>query len=263
VPEGDTVWLTAHRLDQALRDAPLTISDFRIPSLATVELTGEVVTDVAARGKHILMRIASGLTVHSHLRMDGSWYVSRAGQRPRRHPDHMIRVQFGNANWLATGYRIHDLRIVATTNEDELVGHLGPDLLGADWDLDEAVRRLGAQPDRAIGEALLDQRALAGIGNLYKSEALYVERINPWSPVRDIDQLERLVTTARRLMLANRDHPAQSTTGLLSRGDEHWVYRRDGQPCRRCRTPIARADQGPAGESRSTYWCPACQPRTG
>jgi endonuclease-8 len=164
VPEGDTVWLTAHRLDQALTGRPLTISDFRVPSLATVDLTGRTVSAVLARGKHILARLDDDLTVHSHLRMDGSWYLSRAdGPPPRRHPQHLIRARLGNAEWLATGYRVHDLRVVARGAEAELVGHLGPDLLGPDWDPDRAVANLHTRPDQAIGEALLDQRLLAGL----------------------------------------------------------------------------------------------------
>jgi endonuclease VIII len=262
VPEGDTVWLTAHRLHQALAGRPLTVSDFRVPALATVDLRGRMVTEVVARGKHILARLDADLTVHSHLKMDGAWYLSHAGgPAPRRHPQHMIRVLLGNAEWLATGYRVHDLRVVSRSGEADLVGHLGPDLLGPDWDVERAVLNLRRQPDTAIGEALLDQRNLAGIGNLYKSEVLFVEHVHPWAPVREVADLVRLVSTAQRLMRANRDHPEQSTTGLTRRGQTHWVYERAGQPCLRCRTPIERAEQGSPPRTRSTYWCPRCQPR--
>jgi endonuclease VIII len=260
VPEGDTVWLTARRLHQALAGRPLTTCDLRVPALATVDLRGATVTEVAARGKHLLTRLDTGVTLHSHLKMDGSWYISRAGQRARGHPDHMIRARLGNAEWLATGYRVHDLQLVDSAGEQRLVGHLGPDLLGPDWDLDEAVRRLRAAPDRPIGEALLDQRALAGIGNLYKCEVLFVERVNPWTPTGAVADLAALVTTARRLMLANREHPEQSTTGLLGRGQQHWVYERRGEGCRRCGAPIGHAEQGAPPRQRSTYWCPRCQP---
>jgi endonuclease-8 len=171
----------------------------------------------------------------------------------------MIRVLLGNTQWLATGFRIHDLRIVARSDEQRLVGHLGPDLLGPDWDADLAVANLLGAPRQPIGEALLDQRNLAGIGNLYKSEALFIERVNPWMPVAGVPDLPRLIATARRLMLANREHPEQSTTGLMGRGRDHWVYGRSGEACLRCRTPIERADQGVGLQSRSTYWCPSCQ----
>lgn len=261
MPEGDTVWLTARRLHQALAGRALTVCDFRVPALATVDLRGRAVTEVIARGKHILARVEGELTVHSHLRMDGSWYLSGTGAAaPRRHPRHMIRALLGNAEWLATGYRVHDLRVVPRAAEAELVGHLGPDLLGPDWDLDRALDNLRRSPEIAIGEALLDQRNLAGIGNLYKCEALFMHGVHPWTPVSGVADLAGLVATAQRLLRANRDHPEQSTTGYLGRGREHWVYERAGQGCLRCRTPIERSDQGAAPWTRSTYWCPRCQP---
>lgn len=261
MPEGDTVWLTAHRLDQALAGRELTTSDFRVPALAIIDLRGRVVTNVLARGKHILMRLDDDRTVHSHLRMDGSWYISRAdGRLPHRHPEHMIRMLIGNAEWLATGYRVHDVQIVATADEAQLVGHLGPDLLGPDWDAERAVANLLGAPDVAIGDALLDQRNLAGIGNLYKSEVLFIEHVHPWTPTGDVADLASVVATAQRLLRANRDHPEQSTTGYLTRDRAHWVYGRANEPCLRCRTPIERADQGEPLRARSTYWCPHCQP---
>jgi endonuclease-8 len=260
VPEGDTVWLTAHRLHTALSARALTVGDLRVPQLATTDLAGETVIEVLARGKHILTRLGSGHTLHSHLRMDGSWYLTRAGERPRRHPEHMIRAQLGNAEWLATGYRVHDLKVIATTREHELVGHLGPDLLGPDWDLEVAVANLRRTPDAEIGQALLDQRNLAGIGNMYKCEALFAERVNPWTAVGAVPDLAKIVATAHRFLRANRDHPEQSTTGRMGRGQEHWVYGRRNEPCLRCRTPIAYAEQGSPPYQRATYWCPKCQP---
>jgi endonuclease-8 len=260
MPEGDTVWLTAARLHRALNGRPLTVTDFRVPRLATLDLRGRTVVEVVARGKHVLVRLDDARTVHSHLRMDGSWYLTRAGVRARRHPDHLVRVRLGNAEWLATGYRIHDLAVLPTAAEGEIVGHLGPDLLGPDWDEDEAVRRLRTKHGAAIGDALLDQRNLAGVGNMYKCEILFIEGINPWTPVERVADLTAVVRTARRLLLANRDHPEQSTTGMTGPGREHWVYGRSGEPCLRCRTPIRRRDQGVPPQQRSTYWCPRCQP---
>jgi endonuclease-8 len=260
VPEGDTVWLTAKRLHEALAGRPVTTFDLRVPQLATRDLTGDVVREVAARGKHVLMRFADGLTLHSHLRMDGSWRIVAADRRPAAQPEHRIRVLVGNAEWLTAGYRVHDLRLVRTTEEQQLVGHLGPDLLAADWDPEEAVHRLRRETDRPVGEALLDQRNLAGIGNLYKCETLFVEGVHPWTPIGGVPDLGRLVATSQRLMRANRDHPQQSTTGLTGRGQEHWVYQRAGEPCRRCRTLIRRAGQGQPPYQRDTFWCPTCQP---
>ncbi len=262
VPEGDTVWLTARRLDTALRGRQVTTFDLRVPQLAVADLRGDTVSEVRARGKHVLMRFAGGRTLHSHLRMDGSWYLSPTGTRPRRHPEHMVRALVGNAEWLATGYRVHDLAIAPTSEEDRWVGHLGPDLLGPDWDPAEAVRRMRADPHRAIGDALLDQRTLAGIGNMYKAEVLFVERVNPWTSVAELtdDQLDRLAASSYRLLRANRGHPEQTTTGLIGRGKEHWVYGRLGEACLRCGTPVNRADQGEPPQQRITYWCPRCQP---
>jgi endonuclease-8 len=260
MPEGDTVWLTAHRLHAALAGRVLTVADLRVPALATVDLCGMGVLEVVPRGKHVLTRLDAGLTLHSHLRMDGSWHISPVASRARAHPEHMIRVLLGNQTWLATGYRIHDLELVPTTDEAGLVGHLGPDLLGPDWDAVEAERRLRLEPSRPIAEALIDQRNLAGIGNLYKSETLFMEGVHPWQPVAEVAGLNAVITTAHRLLHANRDHPEQSTTGLTRRGQEHWVYQRGGQPCRRCRAPIMRQLQGDPGRERSTYWCPRCQP---
>lgn len=260
MPEGDTVWLTAHRLNRALAGRPLTVADLRVPALATVDLVGRQVSEVLARGKHLLVRFDGGLTLHSHLRMDGSWYLNRAGERPRGHPDHMIRAQLGNIDWLATGYRVHDLELVATAQESQLVGHLGPDLLGPDWDLAEAVRRVNANPEQSIADALLDQRNLAGIGNLYKSEVLFIERVNPHRLVADIEDVASIINTAHRLLNLNRDRPEQATTGMLGRGQQHWVYERGGRPCLRCGTAIKRELQGEPGRERSTYWCPSCQP---
>ncbi|HEV7204924.1 MAG TPA: DNA-formamidopyrimidine glycosylase family protein [Jatrophihabitans sp.] len=261
MPEGDTVWLTAHRLNQALAGRPVTLFDLRVPALATTDLRGQTVTEVIARGKHLLTRFGNDLTLHSHLRMDGSWYLSRPGQRPRRHPEHMIRALVGNTDWTATGFRVHDLRIVTRAGESELVGHLGPDLLGPDWDAARAVANLRRDADRSIGEALLDQTNLAGVGNMYKCEVLFLERTNPWTPVREVGDLEAIAATSYRVLRANRDHPEQSTTGYVGRGREHWVYERGGDTCLRCRTRIRRAEQGEPPRARPTYWCPGCQPR--
>ena len=262
MPEGDTVWLTANRLHRALADRALTLCDFRVPALATVDLRGRTVTEVLARGKHILARLDDDTTLHSHLKMDGSYYLARTGGRPpRRHPDHMIRVRLGNADWVATGYRVHELHLVTRANEREFVGHLGPDLLGPDWDAERAVANLRAAPAVTIGEALLDQRNFAGIGNMYKCEVLFMEHVHPWTPVGRVPDLAAVVEQCYRVLRANRDHPEQSTTGYTQRGREHWVYERGGQPCLRCRAPISRAEQGDPPRARSTYWCPRCQPR--
>ena len=164
-----------------------------------------------------------------------------------------------NADWQAVGYRLPVVELLPRGREDDAVGHLGPDLLGPDWDADEAVRRLAADPDREIGPALLDQRNLAGIGNLYKTEVCFLRGVSPWTPVRDVD-LGQAVARAHRLLELNKDHVWQTTTGTNRRGRDHWVFERQGRPCLRCGTPIASADQGAPPYQRISYWCPRCQP---
>lgn len=291
MPEGDTVWLAARRMNDALAGRVLTRTDFRVPRLATTDLTGRAVIDVVSRGKHMLTRVDGGVTVHTHFEMDGSWHVYRTGARWKGGPGWQVRLVLENPHWQAVGYRLPVIDVVATDAEAGVVGHLGPDLLGADWDEPEAVRRLaapqrktgsalldrrsragidlsiptppmvsGVAAVRAIGEALLDQRCVAGIGNLYKSESLFLAGVSPWSPVHEVD-VAKVLRIARRLMIANREHPEQSTTGDLRRGEQHWVYRRAGRPCRRCDGPITSAMQGEPPYDRVAFWCRSCQPQ--
>ena len=264
MPEGDTVWRTARHLDQALSGWTLTGSDLRVPAHATVDLSGQPVLKTVARGKHLLTRIGEGesaVTLHTHLKMEGSWHLYRPGSRWRR-PAHQARAVLSTEAWTAVGFSLGIVELLPRADEDTVVGHLGPDLLGPDWDEDEAVRRLMADPDRAIGEALLDQRNLAGVGNMYKSELCFVLGLNPWRPVAEVPDLVKVVRRAKAVLEANKDRVEQSTTGDLRRGRRLWVYRRDKQACLRCRTPIRFAMQGPSetGQERATYWCPTCQP---
>jgi endonuclease-8 len=259
MPEGDTVWLACRRLHEALAGKELVLSDFRVPQLATVSLVGETVLEVVPRGKHLLTRLSSGRTLHTHLRMEGSWHVYSPGAPWKGGPDHQVRVALGVHDRVAVGYRLPVVELLPTASESDVVGHLGPDVLADDFDLDEAVRRLAAEPDREIGVALLDQRNLAGIGNVYRCEALFLRGVNPWACAADVD-LPALVKAAVRLMRANLNHIHQSTTGSLRRGEQHWVYERFRQPCRRCGTAIERADQGEPPHQRISYWCPHCQP---
>jgi endonuclease-8 len=259
VPEGDTVWLAGRRLHEALAGKTLVRSDFRVPQLATTELAGESVLEVVSRGKHLLTRLSSERTLHTHFRMDGTWHLYRPGARWTGGPDHQVRVVLEVPDRVAVGFRLPVVELVATADEGSVVGHLGPDVMADDVDLDEAVRRLAADPAREIGMALLDQSKVAGIGNLYRLEALFLRGVHPWTPVADVD-LRALVKVAVRLMRANREHAQQSTTGSMRRGEEHWVYGRGRQPCRRCGTPIEQADQGEPPYARVTYWCPRCQP---
>jgi endonuclease-8 len=246
-------------MHHALAGHVLIRTDFRVPQLATADLSGRAVLAVVARGKHMLTRVEGEITLHTHFKMAGTWRLFRAGVRRSGGAAHEIRVVLTTAPWEAVGYRLQLVELLPTARECDAVGHLGPDLLGPDWDLAEAVRRLNADPHREVGEALLDQRNLAGVGNLYKTEVLFLSGLTPWTPVGEVPDLEALVNRARRLLLANRDRWEQTTTGNLRRGEDHWVFERHHRPCRRCGTTILRAMQGGAPYDRVCYWCPACQ----
>ncbi len=160
MPEGDVVWYTARQLHVALSGRVLTRSDFRVPQYATVSLVGQRVTEAVARGKHLLIRTSGGLSVHTHLKMDGFWRVRPAGTPLGE--SYKVRLLLANEDWQAAGYLLGITEVLSTSQEHRVTGHLGPDLLAPDWDADEAVRRLSQHPERPIGEALLDQRNLAG-----------------------------------------------------------------------------------------------------
>lgn len=267
MPEGDVVLRTARRLHAALAGRTLTKSDLRWPSLATVDLTGREVLEVVAVGKHLLIRVDGDLTLHSHLRMDGSWHLHRTGEPWRgARPADGIRVILANLDWTAIGHRLGLLNLVATADEAGVIGHLGPDILAPSWDLDEAkgeneaVRRLLAQPEVPVAQALIDQRNVSGLGTLYRSEVLFLRGIHPERPVGSVPELPKLLRLARRLMQANVERFDQATTGDVRRGREHWVFQRDRLPCRRCGTTIRRGKLGPPTQERDTYWCPHCQP---
>ena len=260
MPEGDTVWQAARRL-AALTGQELVASDFRVPSLATSDVSGAEVLETLSRGKHLLTRLSTrlsgGLTVHTHLGMDGAWVVRPVGTRWQR-PAHQARVVLRTATHEAVGFSVQ-VELVRTAEEERFVGHLGPDLLGPDWDADEAVRRLRRAPDAPVGEALLEQRNLAGVGNVYKCELCFLAGVDPRTPVRSVPDLGRLVDQAHRLLVTNRDRVERVTTGDRRRGRQLWVYGRRG-PCLRCGTPIRRASVGSGARERPTYWCPTCQP---
>ncbi|HEX5569422.1 MAG TPA: DNA-formamidopyrimidine glycosylase family protein [Streptomyces sp.] len=260
MPEGDTVWRTARQLDRALSGAPLTRCDLRVPKLATTDLTGREVLGTTARGKHILTRFEGGLTLHSHLRMDGVWRVYASGERWHGGPGHQIRAVLATAARSAVGYRVPVLELLRTAEEEKAVGPLGPDLLGPDWDPAEALRRLLADPARPLGEALLDQRNLAGIGNVFAAELCFLTRVTPWRPVGEVPAPERLPALARKLLVVNRDRARRITTGDARSDRSLWVYGRAGRPCLRCGTTIRKVVPEPGGLQRVVYWCPSCQP---
>jgi endonuclease-8 len=258
MPEGDTVHLSAKNMNAVLAGAELTRCDIRVPAFATVDLSGETIREVVSRGKHLLHRIGD-TTIHSHLKMEGSWHLYRHGTRWRR-PEWQARAILETADWVAVGFQLGTLEVVPTSAEDTVVGYLGPDLLGPDWDPDAALANLRRDPDRPVGLALLDQRVLAGLGNVYKSELCFLRGVQPFRPVGAVEHPEKLIDLAKRLITANQDRSERTTTGRL-RGQMTWVYRREGQPCVRCGTTVLRGSLGEDELSlRDTYWCPVCQP---
>ncbi len=277
VPEGDSVWRAAAQLHSALAGQQLLSSDFRVPRFATLKLDGWTVTEVVPRGKHLLMRLQGPsqeqLTIHSHLKMEGAWQVYPPGGRWRK-PGFTARCVLRTAAADAVGFSLGILEVVKTADEDSIVGHLGPDLLGPDWDADEAQRRVLTHPEVPIGVALLDQRNLAGIGNVYRCEVCFLSRIHPAAPVSAAADLPALLADAKQLLEANIGSARRTTVmsplgkpaGRSGGRPGYWVYGREHQPCLRCGTPIRRGVLGNgfqvrngATEERDIYFCPSCQ----
>ncbi|WAJ46325.1 endonuclease VIII Nei2 [Mycobacterium sp. Aquia_216] len=250
MPEGDTVWHTAATLAEHLAGQTLTRCDIRVPRFATVDLTGNVVDEVLSRGKHLFIRVGRA-SIHSHLKMDGSW---RVGRRPVR-LDHRARIVLEANDIRAVGVDLGVLEILDRDHDGEAVAHLGPDLLGPDWDPRVAAANLIARPERPIAEALLDQRVMAGVGNVYCNELCFVSGHLPTAPVSAVGDPHRLVSLARDMLWVNRFRWNRCTTGDTRAGRQLWVYGRAGQHCRRCGTRINVDDTG----ARVAYWCPSCQ----
>ncbi|MFB9364754.1 DNA-formamidopyrimidine glycosylase family protein [Kitasatospora albolonga] len=257
MPEGDSVHRVATELDRALTGRVLVRAELRVPAHATADLTGRRVLGTVPRGKHLLTRFDGGLTLHTHLRMDGRWAVFAPGERWSGGPAHQVRAVLGTEGPTAVGYRLPVVRLLRTAEESTAVGHLGPDLLGPDWDAAEAARRILADPERPLAEALLDQRNLAGIGNIYANELCYLASLTPWAPVADAAPvLDRLLARAQRLLDANKARSGHPTVPDARPGRMHWVYGRDRRPCLRCATPVRAATHD---RDRPAYWCPRCQ----
>ena len=259
MPEGDSVFRVAAELREALGGHVLTGADLRVPAHATADLVGRRVLEVRPRGKHLLTRFDGGLTLHTHLRMDGRWRVFAAGERWSGGAAWQIRAVLRTPGHAAVGYRLPVVELLPTAEEERVVGHLGPDLLGPDWDEAEALRRLAAQPDRPLAVALLDQRSLAGVGNVYANELCFMAGVTPWTPVARVARLDRVVALAHRLLTLNRLRHGHVTTGDTRVDRRHWVYGRARQPCRRCGTGIRTSALGAPPQERVAFWCPRCQ----
>lgn len=274
MPEGDTVARLAHTLAEKLNGALLRETDFRVPAHATANLSGWRITEVAARGKHLLIRTIAPdehrkLTLHSHLRMDGSWRLisraeSAAQARPRRFLGADVRVVLTTSDTHAVARAVTEVRLIPTVDEAVMLGHLGPDPLAQDWDAGEATARLGAARDTLLSTALLDQRIMAGIGNVFRCEVLFLAGVNPWRTVAQVPHISEIVDCAATLLQENVKRRSRVTTGDDRRGHQLWVYGRAGQPCRRCGGAVRSGTVGSGAPERHDaariiYWCATCQ----
>jgi endonuclease-8 len=258
MPEGDTILRAARTLGRALEGR-------RILRSEGADVEERTVTRVEARGKNLLVHFDDGRSLHTHMRMTGSWHIYRPGERWQR-PASRARVVLETDAYVAVCFDAPVARMLAAGGErrDAPLANLGPDILGPAFDAGAAMARLRLLGELPIGEALVAQSAVAGIGNVYKSETLFLCGVDPFRPVRDLadDALSRILAKARELMQASVDGRIPSAERrALGRGGRAWVYLRSGRPCRRCGTAIRMRRQGEAG--RSTYWCPSCQPRSG
>jgi endonuclease-8 len=246
------VWHTAAVLRDTLAGKALTRCDIRVPRYATVDLTGQVVDEVVSRGKHLFIRVGTA-SIHSHLKMDGSWQVNPVGKPSRA--GHRIRIILEAGEIQAAGVDLGVLEVLDRDCDEDAVAHLGPDLLGDDWDPRAAAANLVVDPDRLLAETLLDQRVMAGVGNVYCNELCFVTGHLPTAHVSAVKDPLRMVQRARDMLWLNRSRWNRSTTGDTRRGRELWVYGRAGRECRRCGTLIESDSSG----DRIGFWCPNCQ----
>lgn len=259
MPEGDTIHRAASTLHRALAGKTVTAFRSPLPALATADLAGRRIAAVEAHGKNLMIRFDDGRVLHTHMMMTGSWHIYRPGE-PWKKPARRARALLETEDFVAVCFNAPFVELLSSRQRDRhpALSRLGPDILKKDFDAEDACRRLRERGDTPIGEALIMQRLLAGVGNIYKSESLFLCGQDPFQPVAGISDaaLERLIGKARELMAANLDGVSRETRRALD-GGRYWVYRRSGRPCRRCGTRIQMRRQGAA--QRSTYWCPQCQ----
>ena len=272
MPEGDTIFRAARALDRALAGRTVTRFESVFPQLTRVDtdapLRGRTIERVTSRGKHLLIWFSGDLVLRTHMRMNGSWHIYRPGERWRR-PGHDMRIAIGTDAFEAIAFTVPIAEFNTASALERDLGEVGPDPLSETFDRADAMRRLRDRGDVAIADALLDQRAISGVGNVYKSEVLFAGGVSPFVPVRDLSDaaLEKLLTLIVKFMRANVVDGTTAaivtysgfrrTTGRADPSARLWVYGRAGKPCRRCGTPVQLAKQGP--HARSTYWCAKCQ----
>jgi endonuclease-8 len=277
MPEGDTIFRAARSMHRVLAGHPVTRFETAYAHLDRVNvdtpIVGRTIEQIKSAGKHHLIVFSGDLILRTHMRMNGSWHLYRHGEKWWRGPQAM-RVRIDTADWVAVAFNVPVAEFVTPKelSTTDPVAKLGPDLLGATFDRDEAVRRLIASGHQAIALSLLDQRLVAGIGNVYKSEVLYLSGVNPFTPASAVPRatLEGMMELARRLLKDNVLEGAsgqiqtfrnlRQTNRSMDPDQNLWVYGRIGKPCRKCGTPIEMKKMGI--EARSTYWCPGCQPES-
>jgi endonuclease-8 len=271
MPEGDTIFRTARTLDRALAGRTITGFESQLAPLVAVgraaPVEGRAVVGARAHGKHVLVLLSGHLVLRTHMRMHGSWHIYRPGERWRA-PRRDARIVIVTDEWLAIAFSVNDAEWLTDSDlsRHPTLSALGPDLLSPGFDRAEARRRLRHTPARHVADALLRQQVMAGLGNVFKSEVLFLEGLLPFRPVAGIDDasLDRLINRSRQLIQLNVREGAivggglhgRNTTGRLNPAERLWVYGRAGKPCLRCGTPIESASET---DGRRTYWCPACQ----
>ena len=273
MPEGDTIYRAARTLNRALAGDVVVRFESVLPALTRVDedrrLAGRTVEEVTAAGKHLLMRFSGDLVLRTHMRMNGSWHIYRPGERWRR-PRRDMRVVVATARFEAVGFNIPVAEFLTPDGmrRQEDLRNMGPDLLAERFDAEHALARVRERGASTIADALINQRVVAGAGNVYKSEVLFLCRIDPATTVDLLtdDQIRGILTMARTLLRANVDKPRggivtytgyRRTTRRANPAERLYVYGRAGKPCRTCGTPIRVRAEGP--NARLTYWCPACQ----
>jgi endonuclease VIII len=274
MPEGDTIYRAARTLHAALAGRIVTRFATGLAQLARIDretpIVGRSVTSVASAGKHLLMTFSGDLVLRTHMRMNGSWHIYRRGE-PWHRSRQAMRILLETDEWEAVAFNVYVAEFVAqhALESHRPVATLGPDLLG-EFDVEAALARIAAQGARPIHEVLLDQRVVAGIGNVYKSELLFLSGLHPDAAASAVsaERWTALLRLAKRLLEVNVGASSgqgietyrglRRTTGRMNPTDRLWVYGRGGRPCRKCGTSIASRKDGDA--ARVTYWCPKCQP---
>ena len=275
MPEGDTIFRAARTLHRALAGKMVTRFESAFPRLTRIHedqrITGRTIESVVPRGKWMEMAFSGGLVLVTHMLMNGSWHIYRPGEKWKR-PQRDMRVLVATEDFVAVAFNIQVAELYPADNIDKESPSrkIEADFLAADFDTEEAFRRLRSEPGLDAGDALLRQRIVAGVGNVYKSEVCFACRVNPFTKMGSVtdEQLRCMVATARKFLTANVTDASgegivtytgfRRTTGRANPSDRLWVYGRRGKPCGKCGTPISSRKQGL--DARITFWCPRCQP---